>query len=197
MKLLADFFKGLKIPTPISNPYLTGVSEESFYNFLKSRDSNFYKNHSLIEGGGLESYYVPDIVYFNKNNGLVIDIEIDEPYLGADGTPIHYEGYDDSRNKFFRNNGWIIVRFTEEQVVIAPTLCYEFIKNLVDRVLLGKLEIEYGKIERFPQWTKDEGHKLAFSRYRNRYLKANLVERMSEERLIEKKSKLSNFYDLD
>lgn len=197
MKLLANYFRSIKPPTPISNPYLTGVSEEAFFNFLRSQDVNFYKNHSLIEEEGLESYYVPDLVYFNRSNGLVIDIEIDEPYLGADGTPIHYEGYDDVRNKFFRKNGWIIVRFTEEQVVNDPTRCYEFIKNLVDRILLGKLEIEYSKIERFPQWTKDEGHKLAFSRYRNRYLKANLVERISEERLIEKRPKRSNFYDLD
>jgi hypothetical protein len=198
-KLIRDFFKNTREPEKVDNPYITGVSEEPFFQFLKSKSSDFIKGYSIVDDISTNRYYVPDIVYFNRHTGVLIDIEIDEPYLGSDGTPIHYVGYDDRRNNFFTSNGWIVIRFAEEQVVKHPEQCYSFIEHFTNRIKVAQFDPDYDCITTISHWTKDDAHKMAFVRTRNKYLDRNLIEKIPEEILIVNKNdddqKIEKLYD--
>jgi hypothetical protein len=52
--------------------------------------------------------------------GLSIDVEIDKPYVGNTKEPHHCSdgGKDDRRNQFFIDDNWLVVRFSERQVVV-------------------------------------------------------------------------------
>jgi hypothetical protein len=190
ISLIKDFLQESRKPKRVDNPYLTGVSEAAFFNFLKSKSLNYERNYSVLDDKFAGRYYVPDIVYFDRNNGLLIDIEIDEPYLGSDGSPIHYLGFDDKRNEYFKNCGWIIVRFAEEQVVKYAEQCYSLINKLIQGVNMANFNFNVKELPPVPQWTKDEAHKLAFVRSRNKYLGRNLIEKIPNEILIEKPNEI-------
>ncbi len=180
LKKLTSYFK---VPRHerCKNRYHVGVSEEIFYWFLKNQSENFIRGITITGGSLLERHYLPDIVYYDESFGILIDIEIDEPYLGSDGTPIHYIGSDDDRNKRFLDNGWIVIRFCEEQVVKYPNECYLFINNCIDTLKRASLDFKSINIHRIPQWSKEEAHKMAFMRKRNVYLSKPLIEKMISE----------------
>ena len=171
-----------------ANNILSGVSEDSFFKKLQSSfGDNVLKDYTLpYRNGG----YLPDIVFYEKNTGLCIDIEIDEPYIGSTGEPIHYKGnlYDEERNKVFLRENWIIIRFAEEQIVNYSDECCDFIIQTIEditKMLISANTFSYvkgnKKLVPINQWTKEDAHKLAFLRYRNTYLPQNLVEKISLE----------------
>lgn len=167
---------------------LRGVSEDSFFQKLKDSFGN-----SIVRGYTIPlKGYLPDIVLYEKNLGLCIDIEIDEPYIGSTGEPIHYSesSIDIERNDFFLKAGWLVIRFTEEQVVKYPSECCDFIIETIENITKSVVNTntfsysKYGaKLISVKQWTKDDAHKLAFARYRNTYLPRNLVEKISIENM--------------
>ena len=185
MKLIENYFKDTTTPNEIKNPYLTGVSEDAFFRLLIMNSSNFKKGLGIANIELNNKYYVPDIVYWDKNTGLLIDIEIDEPYIGIDGVPIHFEGNDFRRNSFFSKNGWIIIRFAEEQIIKFPQDCKLFLDQFIDSISSGKLAVDFPLIKKVPQWTKDEAHKMAYTRYRNNYLQPSQIKIIKEETIIE------------
>ena len=75
--------------------------------------------------------YVPDFIFAHNKTPLTIDIEIDEP--NSYGKPIHYLGnpHDTKRNEYFTKNGWIVIRFSEEQVQKDSEGCCTEIASLV------------------------------------------------------------------
>src|SRR5690606_31586096 len=100
-----------------------GYKEKDFYNQLKQNitDIEMTDNvHMVIPN--FNKPYEPDIVLFDKNLNLYIDIEIDEPYDGYYRYPTHFINPEDEikqdniRDLFFIESGWIVIRFTEKQV---------------------------------------------------------------------------------
>jgi len=180
-QLLLDFFKESSKPVEMPNSFLTGVSEEKFHEFLKGESNNFSKGQAIIWKDNIERYYMPDIIFSMKNTGLFIDIEIDEPYLGSDGTPIHFIGADNIRNKFFLDMRWIVIRFAEEQVVKYPEKCLLFIGGVINSLKKLSLDIPYDILPSISQWTKEDAYKMAFKRSRNTYLPKPLVEKINLE----------------
>ncbi|GAB4020605.1 hypothetical protein [Spirosoma koreense] len=190
-----------------------GVSEYAFCEYLQENwkeidDEKYFTLKSFALNRAIDgSKYRPDITFelliggkyieskkdfFIKDVSIYIDIEIDEPYVGLTGQPIHYiDCNDDIRDNFFIKNGWIVVRFTEEQVVKTPDLCLSFLRGIILECL------SYSKTQslKFPnslaskillitetrskQWTKDEAHEMAFKRYRNTYLSKAFIEHLS------------------
>lgn len=73
---------------------------------------------------------------FVHTSSLSIDIEIDEPYVGNTKAPHHCidQGKDDIRNEFFTNGNWVVIRFSEKQVVKYPRSCCKVIASVVARV---------------------------------------------------------------
>jgi len=121
--------------------------------------------------------YYPDIIL--QHGHLLIDIEIDEPYVGSTGDPIHFIGYDDKLDEILLKNNWCIIRFAEEQVVRDTDTCCYFIANFIfemignDRYL--KLFKETYYLNRVQRWTKDEAIRWAYTKKRNDYLPAKLI----------------------
>lgn len=143
-----------------------------------------------------EPIYYPDFVLWNKGSNLLIDIEIDEPYTAIDKKPIHYE--DPSRNnpdllksptlRYFREKDdsdrdrdfllkfWIVVRFTERQVIETPKNCCFLIKEIRDTILnhgnLDSVDIE--KVPREDRWDFIDAKAMAQNNSRNNYLPMHL-----------------------
>lgn len=109
--------------------------------------------------------YTPDIIVYDKSTNIIIDVEIDEPWWdnSYSGTrePRHYTGRDDKRNEFFRQMGWSVIRFAEQQVESAVDACAKTIASAIDefRKERDKLSPKLTSVPNLlpiPQWGKEE-----------------------------------------
>ena len=149
-----------------------GVSEKYFMNLLSKR-YEVLDNQKIPVGA---KYYYPDIIIICDN--LYIDIEIDEPYVGSDGSPIHYleEEYgllfsvDIKRNDYMINHGWEVIRFSEEQIFLHTEECIKIVDNVISAIKEGKDQFEIPSSMVTPKWTKEQSSKLAYQRFRNTYI---------------------------
>lgn len=122
---------------------------------------------------GYEHPYSPDIAYVDDDINLHIDIEIDEPYSLSSGKPCHYIGKDDDRNSFFLERYWLVVRFSEEQVICHTLSCCKFIAKVIadltgDSCVLDELS-EVMDLPKIRQWSEEEAEDMALSKYRDHY----------------------------
>lgn len=130
----------LKLPrTGRSNQ--KGYKENDFFNQLKQNiiGVELTNNvHMIIPN--FNKPYEPDIVLFDKNLNLYIDIEIDEPYDGYYRYPTHFINpkdeikQDNIRDLFFTESGWIVIRFTEKQVHCQAYECIDYIRNVLNSI---------------------------------------------------------------
>jgi hypothetical protein len=116
-----------------------GYKEKDLYNQLKQNitDIEMTDNvHMVIPN--FNKPYEPDIVLFDKNLNLYIDIEIDEPYDGYYRYPTHFINpedeikQDNTRDLFFIESGWIVIRFTEKQVHCQAYECIDYVRNVLN-----------------------------------------------------------------
>ncbi|MFN4279963.1 hypothetical protein [Thermosynechococcus sp.] len=86
--------------------------------------------------------YLPDIALKVLNNNisdyvcLYIDVEVDEPWtLDKNGNKMPIHTIDDnkqkSRDSFFREKNWIVIRFSEQQVYYETDKCVNLIHDLI------------------------------------------------------------------
>ncbi|MCY7283686.1 MAG: endonuclease domain-containing protein, partial [Cyanobacteria bacterium CAN_BIN43] len=107
---------------------------------------------------------------------LYIDIEIDEPYAYNTKEPTHFLGAwkDDNRNNFFLSKGWLVIRFSEEQVVRHPQSCCKTIAQAIAEVLGDNSVLNQfatmPNLQTMQQWTQSEAEDMAANDYRDRYL---------------------------
>lgn len=150
-----------------------GVAENAFFNLL-ARDFEVFSNKKVPVGN---SFFYPDIVLLI--NGLCIDIEIDEPYVGNTGEAIHYldesagiilASIDQDRNEYMSLNGWETIRFAEEQVILYPNQCLGFIHYFINSLLSGTVSNYYfSQFFYVGKWTKEEANDMANQDYRSTY----------------------------
>ncbi|MDJ0367442.1 hypothetical protein QMK33_20020 [Hymenobacter sp. H14-R3] len=154
----------------------------------------------VLPNSGTERPFMPDFILSIASTKQNVVIEIDEPYVGSDGTPIHcIDSKDDYRDKYFLNNGWIVIRFAEEQIIKHSFECCWFIADTLLRntsssevVSIHNEMISYWDeivLTKIPQWTTEQANKMAFARYRNAYLPNQLSARIREEEYIPLTSK--------
>ena len=156
-----------------------GYMEESFQ-FELSRNLSKYKLQIIGDCGILpkdDSHpYEPDIAVIDlENPSIRIDIEIDEPYAAISNKPTHYIGCgDDIRDMRLNNMGWIVVRFTEYQVLSEMNACINFIALLIHKLNPAKLFPDVLLQSTLPtnhkRWTEIESKLMAIDRYRQKYL---------------------------
>ncbi|NVO21230.1 MAG: hypothetical protein HXX13_16125 [Bacteroidetes bacterium] len=118
--------------------------------------------------------YRPDLALFWQKYNLCIDIEIDEPYDIVTRKPIHYKGSQDYlRNLYFVNQGWVVIRFSEELVYLNREDCVKYIasilKKITDVSLFDSL-IEDFHPEFVPRWSYEQAEGYASDNYREKYL---------------------------
>lgn len=129
--------------------------------------------------------YEPDITLQNEKNGLnlFIDIEIDEPYDGYSRVATHYAGQDDYRNRYFTNRGWMVIRFSEKQVVTNAVGCCRLIADVIKSVdkkyRLPDRLLDVNAVENESFWTKSEAEQWAINNIREKYLRIDNFDNRS------------------
>jgi hypothetical protein len=158
-----------------------GVSEKQFFIYLCRYFSRFY---DFCMGGefpipGTSFRYTADFILVHKPTGLAIDIEIDEPYDGRTGKPHHCvdRNKDNQRNQFFLERNWVVIRFSELQVVKYPDGCCKAIARVVSQITgdyRGLVQLQNVK-ELLPQkqWKVKEAVYMAKAKFRNSYIRNN------------------------
>ena len=141
--------------------------------FLKYLYNQFGKNIKIDLGFEMSKSFSPDFVLFDDYLGIYVDIEIDEPYTLESGEAIHHERTrDSSRNQFFLNYSWIVIRFSERQIIESPLMCVDFIQDTLYAVR-KKNSIVESKINSEPCWTYEEAILMKERNERNSYIKRN------------------------
>ncbi|HET7118048.1 MAG TPA: hypothetical protein VFI29_16240 [Hanamia sp.] len=153
-----------------------GYKENDFFNQLKQNitDIELTNNvHMVIPN--FNKPYEPDIVLFDENLNLYIDIEIDEPYDGYYRYPTHYINPEDEvkqdniRDLFFTESGWIVIRFTEKQVHCEAYECIDYIKNVLHS-LYNRAFVNNVNCEKESQWDYNQCIQWQKIYYRENYL---------------------------
>lgn len=152
-----------------------GMTEDFFLKELKSTFGNRIYTGLVIEEFFKSIAYVPDFVFIDQSKNIYIDIEIDEPYyMGKDSKPIHYLGSDNNRDEYFLDNGWIVLRFTEEQIVKYPNRCQKEIAKIIfqltDDYSYLYIFSNIRDLESVKQWNKIEAEEMIKNNYRKTYL---------------------------
>lgn len=182
MQKIRTYLEERLIPTFMdcdsSDTIKKGASEDFFVSLLRKfagTEWDIYVNKKIPVK---DSFYYPDIIIVNNN--IYVDVEIDEPYAGNDGTPIHYinllygmdQSVDKDRNEFMTKHGWEVVRFSEEQIFKYPERCLDVIFYVMNNLWWGdtfdKNELEESFI--CEKWTKDQAAKMAYKRFRRTYV---------------------------
>ena len=173
-----------------------GISEP----FFKKQLAEKYGASAVSEAHGIStydyaiyegSYRLPDFILQIPNTNLVIAIEIDEPYSSDFFEPIHYidrnnrnedDGWptytQEDQDNTLKKCGWVVIRFTEKQVVESPAKCLDLIDNLSNWLLQksdwNQLAYCINKIEVQKRWTKSEAYGLISNEFRESYLPSDL-----------------------
>lgn len=183
LKTLQPYFMDIEdtdvVKKGASESYFVGVLQHFFWENL---DSEVITDKKVPVG---ETFYYPDII-LRTPNGIYIDIEIDEPYNGATGEPIHYIAnglsIDYKRNKFFQEHGWVVVRFSEKQIFDNPRACVEFLIQLESCILEMSFE-DLCASDDFvcPKWNEKLSHMWAYRKYRDSYVPQEYLRYISAE----------------
>ena len=154
-----------------------GWSEAEFGNHLRRYFPGEIHTGLTLNIPGYDHPYTPDFAYINQLLSLSIDIEIDEPYVYKTGEPTHFveSRKDAQRNDFFLSRGWVVIRFSEEQVVRWPKSCCRQVaeaiaQTLGDNALLNQFT-NVPDLQPIDQWTEESARQMAASGYRDKYLK--------------------------
>ena len=173
-KLKALLNGRIQLPCNSSNAQ-QGVSEQQFFRYLLRYFPTVCQGMEFqIPDSSFR--YSADFVLYHQQSGNGIDIEVDEPYEGRTGEPHHCvdQGKDNRRNQFFIDNNWIVIRFSEKQVVQHPDSCCKVIASAIARITgdyscLVSLQ-DVPTLPSDKQWTIKEAKRMAKTNYRQSYL---------------------------
>lgn len=159
-------------PSKSNKRTMTGEQEYYFYEFLLPYIGNKLKFKYEIKFNSID--YYPDLIYWDEENNIAIDIELDEPYNRAD-KPIHCldDERDNYRNNIFYINGWSIIRFSEYQVVRFKDDCIKLIKEVVNSLLKKDPFVinktNYSSLFIHTRWNEHSSKEMAKNSIRDRY----------------------------
>lgn len=145
-----------------------GRSENLLFVQLMEKMPNYVKIDMQV------GRYFPDICIIIPGV-LAIDIEVDEPYTIGSKSETHYIGCSDEfRNEIFADNGWFVLRFSEEQIITQMDNCVEIIESLVAFVSFGRYEslqrmFHLTQVISKPRWSKEQARLLALKNSREQY----------------------------
>jgi hypothetical protein len=153
-----------------------GASEKAFGQILETFFPGRVKAQLRLAIPDWERAYSTDFTVSFPELGIWIDVEIDEPYDYRTGKPTHCIDDDCHRNSFFLKNNWIVVRFSEEQVVRYPESCCLELAGVIQRVTkiqrYSAALSEVPPLIPLPMWTSRLAKKMAKAKTRDTYLRA-------------------------
>lgn len=128
--------------------------------------------------------YRPDMVLVWKKHNLYIDVEVDEPYDIVSRKPIHYTGSGDYlRNLYFISQGWVVIRFSEEQVYKTADHCVAYIANILKEITKESVFDELiatHELDEQERWSFEKAQELEREKHRESYLNIEAVEQFKE-----------------
>ncbi len=149
-----------------------GRAEEQFAQLLKRNFLGKIHTGLTLKIPGYDYPYTPDIAYIDEVLNLHIDIEIDEPYVYETVQPTHYLNGDKDtrRNTFFLERGWVVIRFSEEQVMKSGQSCCREVAQVI-AALLGEetVLIPFQKVAPLTpvkRWSEQEAIQMAEKKIR-------------------------------
>jgi hypothetical protein len=175
----------LKIPTKdcivrthrIGTTKRKGFKDESFEKSISTLFLNKFQvsGNIRLNTGKSTRPFEPDIaIICSTNKNIRIDIEIDEPYAGITRQSTHCKGEDFNRDNYFRDRGWIVIRFSEFQVHTKEIECLNFIAlviNSIDNSIQTPNNLKaVSKIENEILWDTVQAQKWEKEKYRENYL---------------------------
>ena len=114
------------------------------------------------------SPYCFDLALFVEGRPEIrIDIEIDEPYEAATRKPIHYLSCGDMfRDHLLNRHGWMVVRLASKQIQQEPSVCADFLTELVCMMIDGTQKNDEHIFSAVPfpveMWTRNDALKMAY-----------------------------------
>lgn len=153
-----------------------GYSERYFCDYLVRFFPNNIYTKLTLNIPDFPYPYSPDFAYIDSNINLHLDIEIDEPYAYKSSEVTHYLAAqkDERRNIFFLDRGWIIIRFSEEQIVRYPDSCCKTVAQTIAYLLNNDSILSQFRnvpsLSPMKQWTYQEAEEMAMAQYRKTYL---------------------------
>ena len=135
---------------------------------------NFYDSQAVRLAG---HRYEPDLVYADVERGIFIDIENDEPYTYARHLPTHVKGRDDERNRCFTSAGWVVLRFSERQVLEQTAGVVRSVMDVVCAIApdvpMPAVLQDVAPVQPEPRWDYATARRMAATHasasYQNRY----------------------------
>ena len=174
----------LKLPR-LGRSDIRGYKEPEFLSQLQasltgiSISDNFH-----LRIPGRYAPYEPDVVLYDEETNLYIDVEIDEPYDGYNRQVTHIiEGSDAIRDIFFKESGWVVVRFTEKQVHFSSKECIRLLENII-AVMRGEALPTPTLIEKEPRWNRKQAREWEKELYREKYLGLQFFSKQVRTRKI-------------
>lgn len=117
-------------------------------------------------------YYFPDISFVDQEKNIYIDIEVDEPYSKS-GIPTHFsENKNDSqRDMYFNENGWNVLRFSENQVKNQIENVIKTVKIFYNQILGNSNENFENHLSKFyeKRWSYEESKEFIRIKKRDYY----------------------------
>jgi hypothetical protein len=150
-----------------------GVSEAYFFTYLQRYFADCELNSDY--------FALNDAIGYTTDFSLIvpgdyaIDIEIDEPYEGKSKAPHHCQDDDKDRNRnnYLRKLGWIVIRFSEYQVVRHPESCCRLIALVLSKLgcdrYLEPLK-DFANLPTDRAWTSSSVKGMVARQYRESYL---------------------------
>ncbi len=153
-----------------------GFKDENFERSIASVFSEFQVSGNVrLNTGEKNRPYEPDIaIICSTNKNIRIDVEIDEPYAGITRQPTHCKGDDINRDNYFKDRGWIVIRFSEYQVHTQERECLKFIAAVINSIdnsfQISSVFERIKNIKNEVLWDIVQAQKWEKEKYRETYL---------------------------
>jgi hypothetical protein len=152
-----------------------GASEPEFAKYLQKYFGAMLKPSYTFSLPNSKLVYSADFCLVLPS-GLSFCIEVDEPYVGDTGEPHHCidQMKDAPRDNFFLAGNWVVMRFSEKQVVLQPVACCFLIAKTIDELnqdsqFTSQFKDGTTAPQLDPQWTVAEAQAMANTKYRSSY----------------------------
>ena len=182
---LADTMRGKVLQPDGVTDAPVGASEEAFRKVLERFFPERVSTQLRLPIPNWDGAYSTDFTISFPEIGVWIDVEIDEPYDYKSSLPTHCadDERDRNRNSFFLKNNWIVVRFSEEQVVRHPESCCKEIASVIQVVTAMTMYSQFlataPTLMPMPMWTKRQAKKMAKAKSRDKYLKLPRIQSLT------------------
>ena len=172
---------------------------DDFYQILNEYFPDKVLTNYTIAQDNCDVHFVPNYIVSVSDRKLYIDVEIDVPYDLESGEPQSFVGTpanpdeecfsQQTHDMFFEKEGWVVIRFAEEQIVKQPISCCKYIAQTIYELIGDDLMLQKFNtvdiITPMDTWTFARCQELKEEHYREEYLGYTIQETEPQEDIPE------------